>query len=1851
MPYVFIDEPKIDKPETTGRFRFVDTEPPVIPPSQTYPLPLSGTAIPTLQPVGRQPEPSLSTTTLISEVSPLQSPHTIPLPAFPEQPPKSLQKQPSLTSIEETRKNGFTPTFTISTQPSPTPKEIMLRDLSVEPPPRTKLPLGVQETQLPEPTIEEFYQALQIPFELAKELGDVAQEPVARKTEEQLKKWLPMIDEEIARTFGAVAGGLVGTGIEAVPYLIPVPIVDKMVAKVMGVIITKLPPSVVQVFKTPLEKLIRGKIISYQEAFLGKTIDKTLPAIVPSIEEKGLIIPKKIEKIRPTPIQEARPIPIEPLKVGGIQPKIMPKIQPEAKVTPVPATTVEPIQKIPKELEPLAVEARKYKSAEEFIDKEATYFHGTKSGRPIEIFEKRPDKNALTISFTKNRKFAEKFGDVQGFKVNPKNTFDFKNEQHLNKLREQMSIEGFGDDFSLLEKRIRKGDFEAIEQARVETNIQKAGFDSYLTKETFKGETAINLQVFSQDIIKTKSQLTYIFNQATRKTQPLPSKPLPIVKPEPVISSEDYQSFYAKKASQYAQKPSKYSKQDFINTAKSTTFRIKDKVYTPEKAQETLGDLGKFYDGVITPEVQTQRLAKEKARLMRAEEQELFQESKFVTKKVIERGGIRPYAKNALGKIPQYEEYVSNVPIAIRRKGGLPPDEMASELGFESDTELYKALQQEKGDFRLYDTGGYAKSPPPKPRPVIPERLQLFEMPEIVELAKELLKGKYPTVVTKIRAMKGLARGVFKPIGSGKIALKADIFKDPQQAAKILSHEIGHLADWLPEGTLARGNILGRIASLKNYTKRLLEEYPGSAGVLTLKDRARIRREAEKIVKAQTSKNVEVQQAIVGEFPLTSKEILSVWNDIAISEKNPKLVEYIAKLSNEEKKSIVKEALKGRVSNWVTFKNTIIKGYETIIKAVHPDKSKDAIRQKYFDMIKREILKRALYERWKIMDELKALTHLWKPFDKYANPSFTKYRYSPEELYADAFSVLLNNPKLLQRKAPTFHKAFFSYIERKPEVKQNYDLIQSYKGEEAIGKHRDTLMEEMFEKGEKKQIEKKEPIHILDILNKELIEKNERLFQLIERKRKSGVVTPDEDNPKFWVEQLPYLSSEYYQHIRDINNTILIIAKKEGILATDIGKLAMLNRIISERKSIANPLGYSSKEATDQIIYLKRTWGEDKYNRVVKHLEAFYRLRDTNIIPVLEKSRQFDPKLMEYIKNNKIYVTFDVQKYIEERYGQAITGHIYKQEGTLEEITNPFVATLMKDAALIRTANVTQIKQKTLEWLQKNTPEQIQDAKYKFNGKARIPIEPHDPKLGMVAYLRDGKIIAKYIPKDIADVFQRSSYETGTLLKLLETPTNFLKEILVSKNPAWSLWNIPRDARSWIKQLPGANPINLIQYYIKASPDTWQDILKNVSTKDVADMYKKHMISHLRIYGTEEPSEMLRLDKMLLYLGMNKKQYNNVVLRPFIALWNALDISGRFWERLPKVAGYKYLKAKYPEMSEERLRNLVISRAGSPDFWAGGVRRRTMNVMYLFSNAGIRGVIAAFEAAKENPASYALKTIGYDLLPKILMYMAQIGAIGIGVKHIMDRIPNRDKQNYIIIPLGLTQSDKAVYFVIPHDFQGQIAAGLFWNALQTRKLEDTKVIFDYMQGQLPYSGLNPILGVGADLLQYLSGKNPYDEWTGRSIIPPQVFEAGGMRSHKTFLKYAWNSLGGSTVYKFKNEDLQTIKGSLEKIYGIPLAEPFLRRFLRVSDWGMEEELRKVAKEVGQKRAGELLTEREEAIEQFKRTGMVKGSKYQKKFLHRKLGSAYDRVISSVSSKKEKEAVRKKYLELGGGKPE
>lgn len=95
------------------------------------------------------------------------------------------------------------------------------------------------------------------------------------------------------------------------------------------------------------------------------------------------------------------------------------------------------------------------------------------------------------------------------------------------------------------------------------------------------------------------------------------------------------------------------------------------------------------------------------------------------------------------------------------------------------------------------------------------DKIPIADLPALVNLTRELL-GDVPQLKRLAKA-----RGYFKHgTGSGAhIVLDPRLFSDPTVAAKVLAHEIGHAGDFLPEGTLKRGNLLGRLATLQSISR------------------------------------------------------------------------------------------------------------------------------------------------------------------------------------------------------------------------------------------------------------------------------------------------------------------------------------------------------------------------------------------------------------------------------------------------------------------------------------------------------------------------------------------------------------------------------------------------------------------------------------------------------------------------------------------------------------------------------------------------------------------------------------------------------------------------------------------------------------------------------------------------------------------------------------------------------------------------------------------------------------------------------------------------------------------------
>lgn len=321
---------------------------------------------------------------------------------------------------------------------------------------------------------------------------------------------------------------------------------------------------------------------------------------------------------------------------------------------------------------------------------------------------------------------------------------------------------------------------------------------------------------------------------------------------------------------------------------------------------------------------------------------------------------------------------------------------------------------------------------------------------------------------------------------------------------------------------------------------------------------------------------------------------------------------------------------------------------------------------------------------------------------------------------------------------------------------------------------------------------------------------------------------------------------------------------------------------------------------------------------------------------------------------------------------------------------------------------------------------------------------------------------------------------------------------------------------------------------------------------------------------------------MLQKAGVLQSTRKRNILTPLYWLFEGVETLGNFIERLPKVAGYIELKGKMPE---NELAQFIRNYLGSPNFRTSGTLTPISNNLLLFSNAYKEGIKSDFQIATTYKTSnghntrggFWWKTMLATILPKVLMVAATLGLMGAYLKKRMDDVSEYDKTNYNIIPVGEDENGKTIYLRVPQDETGRMIGGFFWKLSHLATKEKTQIadilqVVDFGAGQLP-NFVPSLTGVGA-ILTYLSGKNPYDSYRNRNVIPDAEFAAGMKYSLPIFLNWLAQNQGLGIILPSYTPPGELT--TLQKILGAPVISNILGRWLKVSDQGKKEALRELS---------------------------------------------------------------------------
>lgn len=1137
-----------------------------------------------------------------------------------------------------------------------------------------------------------------------------------------------------------------------------------------------------------------------------------------------------------------------------------------------------------------------------------------------------------------------------------------------------------------------------------------------------------------------------------------------------------------------------------------------------------------------------------------------------------------------------------------------------------------------------------------------------IEMPEMVQLYRSLLGGKYPQIAKKLGNALGVFRHTDGPKGEGHVELLASIFKliTPQQeqelmkqamakaqaempdadlgdpavsklardiyeqllrkatdeaktkppvlGSKVLAHEIMHLVDWLPNKMIqGRGNLLGRIKSAKGYLKHHLNPWEiGPQNQLTNKDRQRLRKQAKDLAaierdKARLKDYMEGRDN-GGRPDVTPDEILQVWNSNASRDSDPQLYEYVARLTPVQKKELVKSAMRDKLPEWLNFQRRLKEQPQTITKSE---------KQFYHDLLKAEIEKRNLFWLEELKAEAESLIAWW-----HGQERMPDYFKTSVEMYAEMGNVLLNNPAAVRERAPKYYDAFMRYLDAKPEFAKNYREIQELMRTGNVQATRAKNIEDMLDRQEAWG-------HEADMNQRTKREHLNNLLRLFGREESAVLSYLDKGSPeiaraKMAMGNFRYRDSAVELMLRKVNEQVIRPLKEADLSLRDLSLYSLHQHVFHNRADIASTLGMNPKASAEQLDQLRKSMTDEQWQVLEQARQTWSAVRREQIIEPLMQAGVLKPETEQILLDRDFYVTFakgldakpnriaqNLDDLMQANYGRQVSSGIYQQHGYMGEIKDPVTATLQKDIALVRMAKREQAKKAVVrEMLREGSPF-IEEAKYTFDGKARVPIEVNGSRVGTIQLLDRGQRKAYYVPEAVASFFNSEDPLNDWMFNMITIPNRITKALFTQNNPGFVPVAFIRDVGAAIMQLPEARASDILPLIPSSMMDAARGFLGGDAPYTEQGLKRGVLISRATPKG-EQMGLVPGSEALMLQFGINPRAGRNEKLPPaerFGKAWNMIFMPGQIAERTMKIVGMRYLDQKFPNMPEGEKQEMIREWAGSPDFLNRGARNALMeSAVGLYYNAAREGARSSGKKVYKDPWSVGVNFLKYVAGPAGLMLAAEMGMFGKDLEEQMGAISEYDKTNYITVPMGWADKDQRKVRVL----RLPLFEGWKWMHGASRKMAQTAIeqqaeplgqLKEFAGDQIPIG--NPFMdSMSALWTFYGSGGNPYDNFRNRPVIGEDEMLTG-QGDDAQLWAHVWNNLGGGLVYRFNEPTLYAEETALESGLNKPFVQSTLGRFLKVTNQGWKEQIRDTSAPVEKQRAQDRMRVEEILREMYK----------------------------------------------------
>ena len=653
-----------------------------------------------------------------------------------------------------------------------------------------------------------------------------------------------------------------------------------------------------------------------------------------------------------------------------------------------------------------------------------------------------------------------------------------------------------------------------------------------------------------------------------------------------------------------------------------------------------------------------------------------------------------------------------------------------------------------------------------------------------------------------------------------------------------------------------------------------------------------------------------------------------------------------------------------------------------------------------------------------MMKELSILSEWYSPYDPRHNEAYTAYRNHPRELYAQATSVILNNPKAMRVIAPNFYTAFLEYIHNKPEVAEALDKF-SQDVSKPLSERLDAIHSEVIKglvASEKKFTEVREatPTDKYRKKSKWATVKQYILVQLYTTNAKIMALDkefklPYDKKVRHVVNSVSYnIGGQQRNYIRDITVNFLKPVHDAGIPFLEMDAYGKYKNILKmktvvedkdgnisvEDNYIIGERGITKPSAKLLLGRMEERLGKEMFAEMERLAKVYSKIH-LDLMEWAHAEGYWDSSIMKLFRANPHYLKVALTKHIKAniRYTKD------KRRGSVEQSISPYTATMYSDMQLIRDVNLGKAKRTMVNKLLKPLAEEnsmelepIKRTMVSKNGKM-IPGRIIQKKgWGTLLYRENGKEIGyyvdPYVPLTLENLYPD---EIDVISKTWFSLLRGTRAVLTTLNFGFVIANfVFRDfGRSTAAHRSGILPYSILAtmyWYLRATPDAFAvtnlyNKIKRVArlrrkptakqaSQDIIDMghYGSLDVGKLGLTydGLQDEGQMTQLFKLVEDMGLEPygrptesgiHGIKNLAVDEIEALLDLVNAISTFTEAIPKVAAHKMLKNT--GISQEALAELIRTSFGSPNFrelLKQVTGRGALKYVTLFLNPFIRGM-------------------------------------------------------------------------------------------------------------------------------------------------------------------------------------------------------------------------------------------------------------------------------------------------------